>query len=121
MNNQSSKDQISSLAYEIIQSLSTQPSQPETQVKLQAVLEKRISSRLLRIIIDNADQQVIEKAQNELTDQTTPAQSLEILAKYIPDFEQKVILGLAGLHNEIKQDLQDLVDLFQKLEESPNH
>ena len=116
MNN--TQDQISVLARELVESISKDPIQPETKVKLEIALQKRVTARLLKIIIDNLDETVFEKVQDKITDATSAAQSLELMADQIPDFENKVMLGLSSLHDEIKQDLQDLVDLFQNLEDS---
>ena len=117
MNNVNTQDQISTLARELVESISKDPIKPETKAKLEIALQKRVTARLLKIIIDNLDETVFEKVQDKITDTTSAAESLELMADQIPDFENKVISGLASLHDEIKQDLQDLVDLFQNLEE----
>lgn len=120
MNNENTQDQISALARELVDSISKDPIQPETRAKLEIALQKRVTARLLKILIDNLDEAVFKGVQDKITDTTSAAESLEIMAEQIPDFENKVILGLASLHDEIKQDLQDLVDLFQNLEDSKN-
>ena len=116
--NNNTQDQISALARELVDSISKDPIQPETKAKLEIALQKRVTARLLKIIIDNLDEAVLSSVQDKITEATPAAESLEIMAGQIPDFENKVILGLSSLHDEIKQDLQDLVDLFQNLEDS---